>query len=208
METYLYLLAGMGVAVALISIAVAVLFIVGTCKVFTKMGRQWWEGIIPFYNLFVLAEKTFGNGWWFLCFFIVCVPVIGGILAFLFNIVWCIRLARSFNQGTGFTVGLVLLYPIFILILGFGDAQYTPLAPFDIAHPFDVAPAGYYNTYANNGFNNYTNSEFNNNMNNNYGASENFNNGNATAPKVFCTNCGAELQPGQNFCTNCGTKRA
>jgi predicted amidophosphoribosyltransferase len=30
----------------------------------------------------------------------------------------------------------------------------------------------------------------------------------ATAAKVFCKNCGAELRPGSRFCEHCGAKNA
>jgi hypothetical protein len=33
-------------------------------------------------------------------------------------------LSKSFGNGIGFTLGLIFLNPIFILILGFGDAKY------------------------------------------------------------------------------------
>ena len=33
-------------------------------------------------------------------------------------------MAKSFGKGVGFAIGLILLSPIFIMILGFGDATY------------------------------------------------------------------------------------
>lgn len=35
------------------------------------------------------------------------------------------KLSKAFGHGAGFTVGLVLLSPIFILILAFGSSQYV-----------------------------------------------------------------------------------
>ncbi|CAK7072156.1 MAG: hypothetical protein EUB_03787 [Eubacterium sp.] len=34
------------------------------------------------------------------------------------------KLGQSFGQGVGFTIGLMILRPVFILILGFGSADY------------------------------------------------------------------------------------
>lgn len=34
------------------------------------------------------------------------------------------KLAKAFGKGTGFGFGLLFLNTIFILILGFGDAEY------------------------------------------------------------------------------------
>jgi len=33
-------------------------------------------------------------------------------------------ISKSFGKSEGFTVGLFLLFPIFIMILGFGPAKY------------------------------------------------------------------------------------
>ena len=37
---------------------------------------------------------------------------------------YCVKLARAFGRGIGFAIGLILLQPIFLLILGFGSDQY------------------------------------------------------------------------------------
>ncbi|MEI3168770.1 MAG: DUF5684 domain-containing protein [Lachnospiraceae bacterium] len=42
----------------------------------------------------------------------------------IINIVALNKLARAFGHGTGFTIGLFFLNPIFKLILGFGSDQY------------------------------------------------------------------------------------
>ena len=50
------------------------------------------------------------------------------ILSIALVVMWCIylvRLAKCYGQSGGFAVGLILLYPIFILILGFGSSQYV-----------------------------------------------------------------------------------
>lgn len=38
------------------------------------------------------------------------------------------RLAASFGKSTGFAVGLLFLYPVFIMILGFDKSEYIPAA--------------------------------------------------------------------------------
>jgi len=38
------------------------------------------------------------------------------------------ELAKVFGRGAGFAAGLILLHPIFILILGFGNAKYMDAA--------------------------------------------------------------------------------
>lgn len=47
-----------------------------------------------------------------------------GIFALVLGIMYCVKLAKAFGKGGGFAVGLLLLAPIFIMILGFGSAEY------------------------------------------------------------------------------------
>ena len=86
-------------------------------KVFTKAGKPGWAVLIPIYNLYVLLEIVGRPGWWLLMFLIPVVNVI-------FLVMLYFDLAKSFGKGSGFALGLIFLGPIFILILGFGSAQY------------------------------------------------------------------------------------
>lgn len=94
-----------------------ILTLAANWRIFQKMGRKGWEGLIPFYNLYVLFEEIQGNG---MRIFLMLIP--------LFNIYVIIKLnldmARAFNQTTAFGWGLVLLNTIFLLILAFGDSQF------------------------------------------------------------------------------------
>jgi len=94
-----------------------ILILVSQWRVYKKMGRKGWEGIIPIYNTFVLFKVLYGNGWRFLLFLI---PIYDIYLFFKVNI----DLARSFRKGVGFGLGLAFLAPIFNMILGFGSAVY------------------------------------------------------------------------------------
>lgn len=84
---------------------------------FQKMGREGWEGIIPFYNEYVVFEELYGNGWKFL---LLLIPFYNIYLIIKRNI----DLAHAFNKGTGFGIGLLLLPYVFTLILAFGGAEY------------------------------------------------------------------------------------
>ena len=101
----------------LLEIIGAILSMVGSWMIFKKMGRQGWEGIVPFYNTYVLCQELYGNGWKFL---LLLIP--------FYNIYFAIKmmvdLAKAFNQGVGFAIGLLLLPFVFNLILAFGGAQY------------------------------------------------------------------------------------
>jgi len=94
-----------------------ILTAIGRWKYFQKMGREGWEGIIPFYSDYVIFEQLYGNGWRFLTLLI---PFYNIYVIFRYNI----DLAYAFHKSSGFGVGLALLSPIFSMILGFGDAYY------------------------------------------------------------------------------------
>ena len=103
--------------VSIASLAISVLLIVAMWKIFQKAGKPGWAAIVPFYNSYVMYEITWGSGWRFLM-----------LLIPFYNIYFAIKmmvdLAKAFNQGVGFAIGLLLLPFVFNLILAFGGAQY------------------------------------------------------------------------------------
>ena len=91
--------------------------IIAMWKVFTKAGKPGWASIVPLYNTIVMLEIV-GKPWWWLL--LMCIPLVGIVIA----IIVMIELCKSFGKGGGFIVGMILLGPIFMCILGFGSAQY------------------------------------------------------------------------------------
>src|ERR1700712_2005997 len=100
-----------------IYLATIVLWILGMWCVFAKAGESGWQALIPIWSLVVLL-RIVGRPWWWL--FPSLIPLVGLVLL----IVVSIDLAKSFGRGGGTAVGLILLQPIFIMILGFGSAEY------------------------------------------------------------------------------------
>ncbi|MBQ2936366.1 MAG: hypothetical protein IJ029_06045 [Lachnospiraceae bacterium] len=98
-------------------LAISVFMVVAMWKMFTKAGKPGWGCLVPFYNNYCLFEIAFGNGWLFLLTFVPCVN-------FVFLIMLYFKLAKAFGQGVGFGFGLLFLNPIFVAILGFGNAEY------------------------------------------------------------------------------------
>lgn len=47
----------------ILSLIIGILTLVAEWMIFKKMGRQGWEGIVPFYNTYVLCQELYGNGW-------------------------------------------------------------------------------------------------------------------------------------------------
>lgn len=83
----------------MIAFIVCILVIVGNWKIYKKMGRQGWESIVPIYNEYVLCDVLYGNGWKFL---LILIPIYN----IYFVIKLCIDLAKAFNLGVGFAIGL------------------------------------------------------------------------------------------------------
>ena len=87
------------------------LFFMG--KTFEKMGRTFWEGFIPVYNIYILLGEMNKPLWWLIMFFI---PVVNLIFAFmLLN-----ELARHFSRD--YVMAIILtIFPF----IGFGILAYS-----------------------------------------------------------------------------------
>ena len=102
----------------LVFCAVAVLFIIGGWKVFTKAGKPGWAILIPIYNAYVVLTIVGRPGWWLLLMFI---PLVNIAIA----LIVAIDMAKSFGQTTLFGVlVLFILGAIGYLVLGFGNYKY------------------------------------------------------------------------------------
>lgn len=123
-----------------IAIVIYILLIIAWWKIFKKAGQAGWKSIIPIYNVYILCKITKINFW--IC--ILLIPVVIGILntlvfkdnqsisslissvyTLIIEIFISYRLAKAFDKGIGYTLGLIFLPNIFTLILGFGSAKYV-----------------------------------------------------------------------------------
>ena len=106
-----------GLIMMVIQLGILGLVIAGMWKVFVKAGQPGWAAIVPIYNQYVLTQITGRPILWFILMFVPCVNIVA---------MWFITqdLAKSFGKSSGFGIGLFLLSPIFIPMLGFSDAQY------------------------------------------------------------------------------------
>jgi uncharacterized membrane protein YoaK (UPF0700 family) len=117
METYDSPAPHISATIIVVYLAILIVCIAGMWKVFTKAGKPGWACIIPIYNFIVILEIVGKPVWWFLLLLIPCVNIV--FLVWTYNL-----LSKSFGKSEGFTIGLILLSPIFMCILGFGDAVY------------------------------------------------------------------------------------
>ena len=108
---------GVFAGIGIFYLAILVVLIVAIWKVFEKAGKPGWAAIIPIYNLIVLLEIVGKPAWWVILMIIPLVNIV--VLIIVYD-----RLAKSFGQGIGFTVGLILLSIVFLPLLGFGNYSY------------------------------------------------------------------------------------
>jgi hypothetical protein len=101
----------------LIFLPLLVFTVIAQWKIYEKAGKPGWASIVPVYNVIVLLEIIKKPIWWIALIFI---PLVN----FIIVIIIYIELAKVFSKDVGFTLGLIFLSPIFIMILGFGNAKY------------------------------------------------------------------------------------
>lgn len=115
--------------------AVAIIFyvlqVVAMWRIFEKAGEAGWKSLIPIYNLYILLKLIRFNWMLLLGLLIFIIPIVGWIIGaiymFVLQVIICNRLARSFGKDLGYTIGLLLVAPVFYLMLGFGESKYKAL---------------------------------------------------------------------------------
>lgn len=124
--------AAAGVIVLLV-LGIGVVSFVAWCQLLKKADRNWWGMFIPYYSTYLQYEVAGmpGTLWIIIAMNILTLVLrtpalltINGIAMVIIHIVHSINLARSFGRSGGFACGLIFLFPIFLIILGFGSAEY------------------------------------------------------------------------------------
>lgn len=107
-----------GVSILSILLLLLVVMIISIVLIFKKAGREWWEAIVPIYNMYVWTI-IIGKPWWVLFGFFV--PVVNWGVSIYMNY----HLSKRFGYDIPFTLGLIVLPFIFLPILAFGSSVYT-----------------------------------------------------------------------------------
>lgn len=131
------------------------LMILGEWKLFRKFGERPWKSLIPYYNTYIMYKRAWSKGAFWIYFLtstlftlaqnwsktlaqnsadnfwdtlIILVALPFGIIAAIYSILYALRMAEAFGKGKLFCLGLLVIYPIFVAVLGFGKAKY--IGPF------------------------------------------------------------------------------
>ena len=115
---------------SILSLACIVFYVIVLWKFAVKTGRPGWSLYIPIYSNFVWCSIAGMETIWCLLSFAPSIVtymypensgilLIASIFSLIISFVFCNSLAKRFNKGIGYTIGLFLLNPIFIAILTF-----------------------------------------------------------------------------------------
>ncbi|HEX7368130.1 MAG TPA: DUF5684 domain-containing protein [Candidatus Saccharimonadales bacterium] len=130
-----------GLVFTLAVAAFGIVVLVGQAKMFGKAGQPRWAVIIPFYNGWTNAKVGGRPGWWGLLASLeaavrlnsgshvssglIAVLAAVSLVAFIFNIMVGIAVAKSFGKSTAFGVWALGIFEfVGYLSLGYGRAQY------------------------------------------------------------------------------------
>ena len=133
------------ITLSIVAAVYIIIQIIAYWRIFTKAGESGWKCLVPVlsqYTAFKIVWKPF---MFFAALIIAAADLLFITLASLFAeltflLMWLImltsaatlimyiafthKLSRAFRHGVPFTIGLLLLQPVFILILALGGAEY------------------------------------------------------------------------------------
>lgn len=124
--------------ILVLSFIAYVMYAVGVYKIFEKANIKGWYAIVPILNDFELFKLSW-NPTMYLPYVVLSIVVqyykeqtktsifsiVFAIALFVVEIMFIDRLAKAFGKDNlGFKIGLFCFQPIFMLILGLGDAKY------------------------------------------------------------------------------------
>lgn len=105
-------------------------------RILKKAGIKPYKALIPVYNLYISFNICNISFVWYIlqltCLFaslkyvVLMLPTI--IITIILHVYFLSKLAKVFGKGFFFTIGLILLPPIFILILAFDKSKYVGLS--------------------------------------------------------------------------------
>lgn len=114
---------------AVLLLAYAVVCVLGTCLLFIKTGREWWEALIPFYSAYVLwviiKGKEKGLHWFILSLIAGFVPFLGFFFSVAIGIYCSYLLSKCFTNNEAWkTVFAIVLLPIYGVYIYKSQDQY------------------------------------------------------------------------------------
>ncbi len=142
---------GPGAGLLLIYVVLYVVFALGAWGAYKKaspQGQPAWAAFVPIYNFIVLLRVAGRPVTWAWFLLLVFIPIVGSLALLVVSIFVLNDVSKSFGHGSGFTVGLVLLAPIFWYILWLGPSTYRgPAGPAGMGGGYGGGGGGYSGGY-------------------------------------------------------------
>lgn len=105
------------IIIAVLAFILSLVYLIAIIRIYTKANEAWWKAIVPIYNIIVLMDIAKVK---YINLLFLLIPILG---MFIFMIKLYAGLAKRFNKGTGFVLGLVFLPFIFIPLLAFSKDE-------------------------------------------------------------------------------------
>jgi len=138
---------GPGAGLLLVYVVLYVVFALGAWGAYKKASPQGdpaWAAFVPIYNFIVLLRVAGRPVTWAWFLLLVFIPIVGSLALLVVSIFVLNDVSKSFGHGSGFTVGLVLLAPIFWYILWLGPSTYRgPAGPAGMGGGYGGGGGGY-----------------------------------------------------------------
>jgi len=144
-------------AMAMCFLVWTVCSIIANIHIFRKAGERGWKSFVPIYNSYITYKISWRPLWFWISglLFVASmvldhlshnkvldtIAIVVMVAAALVHVVGLHRLSKAFGHGLPFTLGLILLHPVFILILGLGGSEYQGNSPKGTYEPEQGAAA-------------------------------------------------------------------
>lgn len=117
--------------------------LLGSWKSFDKAGQEGWKALIPFYSTYKWSELADAPRWYWvvinvsklgsIVFFFLSPnssqfgisAIVTGMVYWVFLFLLSAKVSKAFGLAPAFALGLTLLPPVFLPILGFGSSTYS-----------------------------------------------------------------------------------
>ncbi len=98
----------------IISLLLSILVLASWWKIFVDCyDEAGWKSLIPFYNVWIISEKTFGKGWYWL---IAIIPIVGWV----YGIYFYIKSMKALELGAG-----MMILCFFLPFIGYPLVAFT-----------------------------------------------------------------------------------
>ena len=119
-----------GLFTVLIGLTLIILTVIAQWNIFEKAGEPGWKALIPVYRTYILYKITWTTSIFWLQIILLLlslIPLLGfffTLASYVLSFMSMFRMSAAFGHGLGYAIGLFILNPLFVLIIGLGRDRY------------------------------------------------------------------------------------